>query len=639
MFSASNDTTINMWSLQKQCHLTTLKNHKDYVSCLAYAKESERIVSAGFDHNLYIWDIETLTKLSSNHSVISNLGPPLSGSKDSIYSLAVSDTANLIAAGGTEKVVKFWDMRSNSKTVRLKGHSDNIRSICFSYDGTKCITASSDATVRLWDIGQQRCIATCLAHQEGVWTLQVDSSFSFVFSAGRDKRVYRTPICDMTQNQLLFEEDAPIKKILLNENDNVGSIWASTWNSSIKRWSLPSHTQLSIGENYIDDEYSYYAALSIPFQRNPDLVVPGAASIKQHFILNDKRHVVTRDSEGGVALYDILACKRIADYGHKPFEDIIKDYSRKIFVPSWFTVDVKSGMLQVNLDESDVFAAWLSAKDAGFEDSDNKINYGGMMLRSLFERWPRSSLLHPDSCAPVSLSPSNCNPQGGRMTPLVEAADSQYTDAEPATSAYLSLPGHTPLIICESNGRPLVRIQVRSAGLSTEAQLIADFLPHWALDVVEKRILPRFTKMPFLLMPHASHNFKGVPKKDRLSATELLQVRKVMEHVYEKILSQPDNAYGGMGINTAASAGGYSSHHHSHPSSNDRPSSASAMADGSASASAAAHQEHVPVTNIEDKVELYCNDTKLDPNLDLRSVKFYYWKAPGDLLIHYKSLR
>lgn len=32
-------------------------------------------------------------------------------------------------------------------------------------------------------------------------------------------------------------------------------------------------------------------------------------------------------------------------------------------------------MLQVNLDESDVFAAWLSAKDAGFEDSDNKSGF------------------------------------------------------------------------------------------------------------------------------------------------------------------------------------------------------------------------------------------------------------------------
>lgn len=37
----------------------------------------------------------------------SDLGPPLLGSKDSIYSLAVSDAANLIAAGGTEKVVNI----------------------------------------------------------------------------------------------------------------------------------------------------------------------------------------------------------------------------------------------------------------------------------------------------------------------------------------------------------------------------------------------------------------------------------------------------------------------------------------------------------------------------------------------------
>lgn len=47
------------------------------------------------------------------------------------------------------------------------------------------------------------------------------------------------------------------------------------------------------------------------------------------------------------------------------------------------------------------------------------------------------------------------------------------------------------------------------------------------------------------------YRLTGTYFRDRLSATELLQVRKVMEHVYEKILSQPDNTYGGMGINTA----------------------------------------------------------------------------------------
>lgn len=53
------------------------------------------------------------------------------------------------------------------------------------------------------------------------------------------------------------------------------------------------------------------------------------------------------------------------------------------------------------MEETDVFSAWVSAKDANFTDKPNEakckrfsdqnnnflVNYGGMMLKSLFERW------------------------------------------------------------------------------------------------------------------------------------------------------------------------------------------------------------------------------------------------------------
>lgn len=40
-----------------------------------------------------------------------------------------------------------------------------------------------------------------------------------------------------------------------------------------------------------------------------------------------------------------------------------------------------------------------------------------------------------------------------------------------------------------------------------------------------------------------------------------------------------------------------------------------------------------------DKVELYCNDQKLDDNLDLRTVKHYIWKSGGDLVLHYMPIK
>lgn len=39
------------------------------------------------------------------------------------------------------------------------------------------------------------------------------------------------------------------------------------------------------------------------------------------------------------------------------------------------------------------------------------------------------------------------------------------------------------------------------------------------------------------------------------------------------------------------------------------------------------------------KVELYCNDQKLDETMDLRSVKHYIWKSGGDLVLHYMPIK
>lgn len=57
--------------------------------------------------------------------------------------------------------------------------------------GTLCASASSDGTMRVWDLGQQRCVSSYAVHDGAVWALAMDPAFTAATTGGRDGCVYR----------------------------------------------------------------------------------------------------------------------------------------------------------------------------------------------------------------------------------------------------------------------------------------------------------------------------------------------------------------------------------------------------------------------------------------------------------------
>ena len=73
-----------------------------------------------------------------------------------------------------------------------------------------------------------------------------------------------------------------------------------------------------------------------------------------------------------------------------------------VYVPNWFTVDLKPGMLTIHLgqDENDCLSAWVSARETGLAPNDavdQKVNYGGLLLQALLEHWPRPYAVEEES--------------------------------------------------------------------------------------------------------------------------------------------------------------------------------------------------------------------------------------------------
>ena len=189
------------------------------------------------------------------------------------------------------------------------------------------------------------------------------------------------------------------------------------------------------------------------------------------------------------------------------------------------------------------------------------------------------------------------------------------------------MPGHTPVIFSEVGGRTLYRLLARDAGGETEGVLLNETVPSWVMDIVVERKLPKFIKVTFYVLPHKDLGYKSF-KRERLIANDFLQIRKVMEHVFEKVMC------GGGGAGSDAGSSGRS------PTGEHRANGGGGGGGADAGASGnSLRSEEAAGAVATDRVELLCNDKLLDPDMDLRTVKNFIWKSSSDLVLNYKPVR
>ncbi|XP_013370529.1 PREDICTED: WD repeat-containing protein 48 isoform X3 [Chinchilla lanigera] len=554
LFTAGRDSIIRIWSVsqhKQDPYIASMEHHTDWVNDIVLCCNGKTLISASSDTTVKVWNAHKGFCMST-----------LRTHKDYVKALAYAKDKELVASAGLDRQIFLWDVNtltaltaSNNTvtTSSLSGNKDSIYSLAMNQLGTIIVSGSTEKVLRVWDPRTCAKLMKLKGHTDNVKALLLNR--------------------DGTQMELDRSADPP------------PAIWVATTKSTVNKWTLKGIHNFRTSGDYDNDCSSPIT----PLCTQPDQIIKGGASIIQCHILNDKRHILTKDTNNNVAYWDVLKACKVEDLGKVDFEDEIKKRFKMVYVPNWFSVDLKTGMLTITLDESDCFAAWVSAKDAGFsspDGSDPKLNLGGLLLQALLEYWPRTHV------SPVDEEENEVNHVNGEQENRVQKGN-----------GYFQVPPHTPVIFGEAGGRTLFRLLCRDSGGETESMLLNETVPQWVIDITVDKNMPKFNKIPFYLQPHASSGAKTL-KKDRLSASDMLQVRKVMEHVYEKIINLDNESQ------TTSS------------SNNEKPEQEK--------------EEDIAVL-AEEKIELLCQDQVLDPNMDLRTVKHFIWKSGGDLTLHYRQ--
>ncbi|MCC3445466.1 MULTISPECIES: NACHT domain-containing protein, partial [unclassified Microcoleus] len=106
-----------------------------------------------------------------------------------VFAVAFSPDGKLLATGGTDGVVRCWEVASGREILTCKCHSDLIRSVAFSPDGKTLASGSGDRTVKLWDCHSGECLQTWQGHSDLIRSVAFSPDFKSLASGSDDRTV------------------------------------------------------------------------------------------------------------------------------------------------------------------------------------------------------------------------------------------------------------------------------------------------------------------------------------------------------------------------------------------------------------------------------------------------------------------
>lgn len=212
MASGGDDREVRLWDVQsKQC-LRTLRGFTNWVWSIAFSPNDANILaSANGDWTIRLWDLEKnkCLSLSKEH-------------KSAAMSVAFRHDGSVLASCSDDSTVKLWNVKKNQSECSQalecidessQGHSDRIKSICFSPNGLKLASAGYDSTIMLWDVesGDDPRFGDCVelgTHDSQIWTIIFSPNGKLLASCSSDGTI---KLWNVTTSQLLktFDKNTP----------------------------------------------------------------------------------------------------------------------------------------------------------------------------------------------------------------------------------------------------------------------------------------------------------------------------------------------------------------------------------------------------------------------------------------------
>ncbi|QDT44933.1 Serine/threonine-protein kinase pkn1 [Gimesia alba] len=142
---------LTIWDLTKRKLLRTMFAHKKSIASLAISADGKRLFSGSLNE-FKVWDLES-GELLHTYEEPMGLVRHLKLTSDGKYAL----TSGVV---DKQHAILVWDLLEKKRKHTLKGHTQRVRCLAVSPDGTLAVSNADDKTIRLWDLIQGKLLKT-----------------------------------------------------------------------------------------------------------------------------------------------------------------------------------------------------------------------------------------------------------------------------------------------------------------------------------------------------------------------------------------------------------------------------------------------------------------------------------------------
>ncbi|KAL5279844.1 TBL1XR1 family protein [Megaselia abdita] len=147
--SCSDDMTLKIWSMKQETCVHDLQAHNKEIYTIKWSPTGPGtqnpntkliLASASFDSTVRLWDVE---RGACIHTLTKHTEP--------VYSVAFSPDGKHLASGSFDKCVHIWSTETGQLTHSYKG-TGGIFEVCWNSKGTKVGASASDGSVFVLDL-------------------------------------------------------------------------------------------------------------------------------------------------------------------------------------------------------------------------------------------------------------------------------------------------------------------------------------------------------------------------------------------------------------------------------------------------------------------------------------------------------